>query len=76
MTVTELTGLRALILGWLEALEGWLCPAQPEGRGNYKVLLPNTSPHGPARPLHVLCWTDCDRGGGYFQPRAPLSLTG
>lgn len=76
MAATLLTGFLAFLMGWLAAQEGWPYPTQPEGGVNCRGLSPIINPHGPSHPLRVLCWTGCDRGGGYPQPQAPLSLTG
>lgn len=47
MAAAVLTGLLALLLGWLAALEGRLRADQPEGRGNRKGPLPSLIPTAP-----------------------------
>ena len=47
MAAAVLTGLLALLLGWLAALEGRLRADQPEGRGNRKGPLPSLIPTVP-----------------------------
>lgn len=85
MAAAVLTGLLAFLIGWLAALEGRLCPDQPEGRGNRRDLPAITNPHSPSHPQPVppSQETGYDGGGGETgqrwgspPPQGPPSLLG